>query len=77
VTLTVNAVSPVTPTVAVNPTSSGITTAQSLSVTVTVSGTSGAPTGSVVLSSGSYTSASTTLSSGSATIVITAGLRGR
>jgi hypothetical protein len=74
VTLTVNAVSPVTPTVAVNPTSSGITTAQSLSVTVTVSGTSGAPTGSVVLSSGSYTSASTTLSSGSATIVITAGL---
>jgi hypothetical protein len=65
VTLTVNAASLVTPTVAVNPASSGITTTQSDAVTVTVSGTSGAPTGSVVLSSGSYTSAATTLSAGS------------
>jgi hypothetical protein len=62
-----------TPTVTVTPASSSITTAQSLSVTVAVSGSSGTPTGSVVLSSGSYTSSATTLSSGSATITIPAG----
>lgn len=62
-----------TPTVTVTPTTSSITTAQALSVTVVVSGTNGAATGSVVLSSGSYTSTSTALSSGSATISIQAG----
>ena len=64
---------PTTPTITVTPASSSITTAQSLSVTIAVSGASGTPTGSVVLSSGSYTSSSTTLSSGSATITIPAG----
>ncbi|MGA2084236.1 MAG: glycoside hydrolase family 44 protein [Terracidiphilus sp.] len=62
-----------TPTVTVTPSTSSITTAQSLSVTVAVSGANGTPTGSVVLSSGSYTSSAATLSSGSATITIPAG----
>jgi hypothetical protein len=72
-TLTVTA--PTTPTVTVTPASSSITTAQSLSVSVAVAGmgTGATPTGSVVLSSGSYTSAATTLSSGSASITIPAG----
>jgi len=60
------------PTEAVTPSPSSITTTQALSVTVTVGGTP-TPTGSVVLTSGSYTSAATTLSSGSATINIPAG----
>ena len=55
----------ITPTVGVAPASSSITTAQSLVVNIAVSapvsGTTAAPTGSVVLSSGSYTSAATTL----------------
>ena len=65
----------VTPTVTVTPSSSNITTAQPLSVAVTVSGGSGkpTPTGSVTLSSGSYTSAATTLTGGSATINVPAG----
>jgi len=54
--------------------SGSITTVQSLGVTVVVSGVGGTPTGSVVLSSGSYTSSATTLSSGSAAITITAGV---
>ena len=62
-----------TPTVTVTPASSSITTAQSLSVAIAVSGSSGTPTGSVVLSNGNYTSAATTLSSGSATISVPAG----
>jgi hypothetical protein len=64
---------PTTPTVTVTPASSSISTAQSLAVTVSVSGSSGTATGSVVLSSGGYTSAATALSSGSATITIPAG----
>jgi hypothetical protein len=63
-----------TPTVTVTPASSSITVAQSLSVTIVVSGTGATPTGSVVLSSGGYTSSTTTLSSGSASITIPAGL---
>lgn len=59
------------PTVTVTPSSSSITTTQTLSVTVTVSGTP-TPTGTVTLSGGGYTSAATTLSSGSATINIPA-----
>jgi trimeric autotransporter adhesin len=52
-----------------------ITTTQPLSVTVAVSGPRGAPapTGSIILTSGSYTSPSTPLSGGSATISISAG----
>jgi hypothetical protein len=64
---------PVTPAVTVTAASSSITTAQSLSVTIAVSGANGTPNGSVVLSSGTFTSASTTLSSGSASITIPAG----
>jgi hypothetical protein len=65
----------ITPTVTVTPSASSITTAQALTVTVAVSGGSGnpAPTGSVTLTSGSYTSAAATLAGGSATINVTAG----
>src|ERR1700738_3936000 len=66
-------VNPTTPSVSVAPASTSVTTAQSLSVTITVSGTSGSPTGSVILSSGSYGSAAATLGSGSASITIPAG----
>ena len=63
---------PTTPTVTVTPASGSITTAQSLAVTITVSGTSGAPTGTVVLLSGAYTSRATSLTAGSASITIPA-----
>lgn len=49
-----------TPTATVTPASNSFTTAQNLGVTMTASGSSGTPTGSVVLSSGSYTSSCTT-----------------
>jgi hypothetical protein len=62
-----------TPTVTVTPAASSITTAQSLAVSIAVTGSSGTPTGSVVLSSGSYTSAAATLTAGSASITIPAG----
>ena len=65
----------VTPTVTVTASSAGsITTAQSLSVMIAVASTSGAPAGSVVLSSGSYASFPVSLSSGQATISVPAGL---
>jgi hypothetical protein len=63
----------VTPTVTANPVSSSVTTAQTLSVKVSVTGTAGVATGSVTISSGSYTSSAATLSSGSATVAIPAG----
>jgi hypothetical protein len=65
----------VAPTVTVTPSSSSITAAQTLTVAVAVSGPSVNPTatGSVTLTSGSYTSAATTLSSGNAQINIPAG----
>jgi subtilase family serine protease len=59
-----------TPTVLVTPAASSITTAQSLSVTVAVSGN---PTDTVILSSGSYNSVAIALNGGSATIVIPSG----
>lgn len=63
-----------TPTVTVTPAASSITTAQSLSVTVVVSGGAGnpVPTGAVTLASGSY-SVQQTLAAGSATFSIAAG----
>jgi hypothetical protein len=66
---------PITPTVTVTPSAASITTAQALTVTVAVSAPSGdaTPTGSVTLTSGSYTSAAATLSGGSATIQVAAG----
>lgn len=64
------------PTVTVQAASSSITTAQSLSVTVAVTGNNGnsTPTGSVVLSSGNYSSSSVALNNGTAVISIPAGL---
>ncbi len=62
-----------TPIVTVTPASQGITTVQSLQVTVTVTGSNGTPTGSVTLTSGTYTSSAVTLTGGSASITIPAG----
>ncbi len=64
---------PTTPTVRVAPGSTSITIAQSLSVTVAVSGANGTATGSVVLSSGSYSSSAAALNSGSSIITLPAG----
>lgn len=73
--VTVTAPALITPSITLSPSSSSITTAQSVTVTIGVSGGSGnpTPTGSVNLTSGSYSSAVTALSSGSASIVISAG----
>jgi hypothetical protein len=59
----------------VTPSSSSITTAQPLTVTVAVSGGAGIPipAGTVTLTSGSYTSPAATLSGGKATIEVPAG----
>jgi hypothetical protein len=64
-----------TPTVTVTPASFAVTTAQAFSVAIAVNGGTGNPvaTGSVTLSSGSYSSAATTLASGSATVNVPAG----
>jgi subtilase family serine protease len=64
-----------TPTVTVSPSPSTINTSQSTTVTITVAATAGfgTPTGSVTLTSGSYTSAAATLAGGSASITIPAG----
>lgn len=72
---TITATYKTTPTVTVTPALAAVTTAQSLSVSISVSGETGnpAPTGSVTLSSGSYSSAASTLTSGSATITVPAG----
>jgi hypothetical protein len=65
-----------TPTVSLKLSSSKITSAQAFTVTVAVSGPSGdpTPTGSVTLTSGSYSSGAETLSGGNATIDIPAGM---
>jgi hypothetical protein len=75
VILTVNKATPV---ITVMPSSSSITSAQPLSVTVAISAgiPNPVPTGSVVLTSGSYQSAATTLSNGAATIGIAGGSLG-
>jgi hypothetical protein len=63
------------PTVTVIPAASSVTTAQSLMVTITVSGGSEKPipTGTVVLASGSYSSVAISLVGGQATLSIPAG----
>jgi hypothetical protein len=70
VTLTVMAPAAITPTVTVSPSPASITTAQSTMVTVTVSGSGATPTGSITLTSGTYASAATTLTGGSAVIAV-------
>jgi RHS repeat-associated protein len=60
------------PAVVVTPSASKISSTQPLNVTITVSSTN-TPPGTVTLASGSYTSASTKLVAGTATIVIPAG----
>ena len=67
-------VAAVTPLVTVTPVSNTLTAGATVSVVVAVSGGSGTPAGSVVLSSGSYASFATTLVSGSATIAVPTGL---
>ena len=66
---------PIAPTVTVTPSATSISTAQSLNVTVAVSGGTGnpTPTGSITLAGGGYMSQTATLASGSATIAIAAG----
>lgn len=67
------AVTNATPVVTVTPANGGtFDSSQSESVTITVTGSGPAPTGTVTLSGGGYTSASTALSSGSASIAIPA-----
>ena len=65
----------VTPAVKLTLSASSITKAQSLSVTVAISGATGDPaaTGTVTLKSGAYTSAATTLAAGKAAITVPAG----
>ena len=65
-----------TPTVTVMPSASSITTAQTLTVAVTVSGGSGnlTPDGSVVLTSGGYTSSPAYLQNGSASVFLPYGV---
>jgi len=60
-------------TVAISPSASSVTVLGSLSAEVTVSGTSGTPTGTVTLSGGGYTSSAQTLSSGGTTFDLAAG----
>lgn len=59
-------------TVTVSPAANSLPLSQSLSVPVTVSGSSGTPTGTVSLTSGAYTAAVGTLSSGAYTFAIPA-----
>jgi hypothetical protein len=68
-TVTVTTVTVQTPTVTVTPASGSIDSSQSLNVTVAVAGVSGypAPTGTVTLASGSYSSGAQTLGVGSCT----------
>ncbi len=72
----VTVVAKLTPTIQMTLGSSSITTAQPLQVTIIVNGGNGnaVPTGSVILTSGSYSSGATTLSGGNAIINIAAGI---
>ncbi len=69
------AVTLIMPAVTVSPGSSSITTVQPLTVTVGISGggSNPIPTGTVTLSSGTYTSSATVLTAGSASIAVPAG----
>lgn len=71
-TATETVTTPLTPSITVIPATSTSVATSSLSVTVTVTGSGATPSGTVTLSGGGYTSVSTTLSGGIATIVIPA-----
>jgi len=60
-------------TVGVTPSATSITTANALTLTVAVSGSSNTPTGTVSVSGGGYTSSSVNLDGGAATLLIPAG----
>ena len=68
----------VTPGVTVTPASSSVTSTQPLRVTIAVSGGSGNPvaTGSIVLSTGSYSSTAAPISQGSVILTVPAGTLG-
>jgi hypothetical protein len=72
---TISVPSKITPAITVTPSSTTLSNDQSLSVVVAVSGGAGNPTpsGSVVVTSGGYSSATTALSNGSVSINIPAG----
>jgi hypothetical protein len=73
VSITVSSAGKTTPTVSVNPLSTSITTAQPLTVNISVFTSSGpSPTGKVTVTIGSYTSAATPLVNASAPVVIPA-----
>ncbi|HEY4356612.1 MAG TPA: choice-of-anchor D domain-containing protein [Acidobacteriaceae bacterium] len=74
-TLQVQAIAKITPTVTVSPNPGSITATQTVAVSIALNGGIGTPTptGTVVLSSGAYTSGYVTLSNGSAAITIPAG----
>lgn len=64
---------PASPAVSLVPATNSLTVADSLQVVITVTGRSSTPTGSVNLTSGTYTSSSAALNAGTATITIPAG----
>jgi hypothetical protein len=68
-----NPVNKLTPTVTVTPATTTAARASALKVTVKVAASAGTPTGAVILSGGGFTSASTALVNGIATITIPAG----
>lgn len=63
----------ITPAIEIKTSSSTLSASQDLTVSISVSGKAGTPTGSVTLTSGSYESPVTTLSSGNATVIVPAG----
>ena len=71
--LVLNVSGALTPTVRGTPSTPSITTAQAMSVSAAVSGATSVPTGSVVLTSGSFTSPAVVLAAGAATIPIPGG----
>lgn len=66
------AATPLTPTVTVTPSATALDSGSTMSVTAVVTGVGVAPTGTVTLSGGGYTSAAGTLTSGSYTFAVPA-----
>lgn len=68
--ITISQTATLTPTVRVTPTPSAVDSGQSLSIAVAVSGSGVTPTGTVILTTGTYSSGATTLAGGAANITI-------